>query len=48
MDDPRPEKSNVTVPPQELKNDVLFPTDPRGGAPRLAMQAAATAALWHW
>ena len=47
---PRLEANNFTLPLQELKNDLyFFSLDLLSGssAPELAMQAAATATLWH-
>ena len=47
---PRLEANNFTLPLRELENDLyFFSLDLVGGssAPELAMQAAATATLWH-
>ena len=47
---PRLEANNFTLPLQELENDLYFfslDLVSRSSAPELAMQAAATATLWH-
>ena len=47
---PRLEANNFTLPLQELENDLYFfslDLISRSSAPELAMQAAATATLWH-